>query len=93
MLAFTTLDVVTVCGAVSAAIVSIISAIFAGLNNHRLKTPSGARIGYVAEQTHQLATVNALRTARILEGDIKPANGHTVAASDVPLPGEPPPPA
>lgn len=66
--------IVAASAAVVAALGSAAAAVITALNRRSLKTPSGPRIGAVVERTHELAVVNAARSARI----DRAVNGDTV---------------
>lgn len=63
--------------ALVASLPGLIAAIFAGINRWHLRTPSGARIGVVAEKTHDLAAVAAMKVDRVVNGQIEPPHGTT----------------
>lgn len=56
-----------------AAVGTIITSIYAVRNHRNIRTPSGDTLGSIAERTHHLAEVNAVRSARI----DKAVNGDT----------------
>lgn len=52
--------------ALIAGLPAIIGAIYAGRVHHQVKTPSGDRLGLVAERTHDLAAANHMIVKRTL---------------------------
>jgi len=63
--------------AIGAAVVSIVSAVFAGLNRRSLKIPSGGTIGQKVELTHDLAALTVPKLESIANGEAEPPHGVT----------------
>lgn len=78
--------------ALIAALPGLVAAIFAGLNHMNMKTPSGAKIGIVAERAHDLAAAAAFRADRILNGDAEPPHGAPATPEQPASPPSTPPP-
>jgi len=62
--------------ALIAALPALLAAVFSFLNNQRLKTPSGEKLGVLAERAHDLIAVGvAQNTALLKAANVPDPNG------------------